>query len=157
MFTGIAPAAASAAPPKETPSGLPVPRYVATRFKEVNARGGPGDDYKLKWVYRSPGLPLQVIEETAEWRKVCDPDGSTAWVHRRTVGADRRVMNVAASDLPLRDRPTEDARTVARLAPRATANLGPCKGDWCRVKADRVTGWAPAARLWGVSDARQCR
>ena len=49
---------------RETPSGLPVPRYVSLKFAEVNARGGPGDDYKLLWVYRAKGLPMQVIAET---------------------------------------------------------------------------------------------
>ncbi len=43
------------------PSGLPVPRYVTLKFDTVNARGGPGDDYKLLWVYRTRGLPLQIV------------------------------------------------------------------------------------------------
>lgn len=134
-----------------------MPRYVSTRFNEVNARGGPGEDYALKWKYRASGVPLQVLEETADWRRVCDPDGGLAWVHRRTVASELRVMNRAAADLPLRTHPHEDARTVARLAPRTTAALGVCKDGWCKVKADRVSGWAPQARLWGANEARQCR
>ena len=51
---------------RKTPSGLDVPRYVSLKFNEVNARGGPGDDYKLLWTYRARGLPLQVIAETSD-------------------------------------------------------------------------------------------
>ena len=156
-LAAIAAGAASAAPPKETPSGLPVPRYVATRFKEVNARGGPGDDYALKWVYRAAGVPLQVVEETAAWRRVCDPDGGLAWVHGRTVTTDRRVMNLAGAELPMRSAPSADARLVARLAPRATAAVGACKKGWCRLTIAHVSGWSEAARLWGTADAPQCR
>jgi SH3-like domain-containing protein len=35
---------------RPTPSGLPVPRWVTLKFGQVNARAGPGDDYKLLWV-----------------------------------------------------------------------------------------------------------
>ena len=66
---------------------MPVPRYVSLKFDKVNARAGPGDDHKLLFVYRVRGLPLQVIAETSEWRRVCDPEGTLAWVHKRV---DRR-------------------------------------------------------------------
>lgn len=163
LGTGLALAAAllSGSPalgrPKETPSGQPVPRYVATRFKEVNARGGPGDDYKLLWTYRAVGIPLQVVQETFDWRRVCDPDGGLAWVHRRTVDGDRRVMNRAAQPISLRAAPKPEARQVALLSPHSTAALGPCKTGWCRIKAGRVAGFVPQEAVWGVDDARQCR
>ena len=153
-----APAEKAATQPdgRETPSGLPVPRYVATKFKTVNARSGPGDDYPAVWTYRARGLPLQVTAETAEWRRVCDPDGQTAWVHRRTVAEAARVMRVAATPLPLRARPVETARVTAELAARATASLGVCKEGWCKLTADKTTGWAPDSEVWGTSPGRQC-
>ena len=141
---------------RETPSGLPVPRYVATKFETVNARSGPGDDYATVWTYHTRGLPLQVVAETEEWRRVCDPDGAVAWVHRRTVAETRRVMRTAASDLPLRAHPADGAREVAALASRATAALGPCRDGWCRLTADKTSGWAPQGEVWGVADVRQC-
>src|SRR6201991_3487678 len=76
--------AAPPAPERQTPSGMPVPRYVSLKFDKVNARAGPGDDHRLLWVYKVKGLPVQVVAETAEWRRICDPDGKLAWVHRRT-------------------------------------------------------------------------
>ncbi|MBE7218483.1 MAG: hypothetical protein INR64_08440 [Caulobacteraceae bacterium] len=135
---------------------MAVPRYVATKFETVNARSGPGDDYPTVWTYHARGLPLQVTAETQEWRRVCDPDGQTAWVHRRTVAEAARVMRVAATPLPLRAKPAETARTVAELAARATASLGACRDGWCRVTADKTSGWAPQGELWGASAARQC-
>ena len=88
-------AQAAQAQPKTTPSGLPVPRYVTLKFGKVNARSGPGDDHRLIWVYQAKGLPVQVVAETAEWRKVCDPEGHTAWVHKRVTDGRRNVINLA--------------------------------------------------------------
>lgn len=145
------------AAPKTTPSGLPVPRYVSLKFAEVNARGGPGDDYKLLWVYRARGLPLQVVAETYDWRRVCGPDGSLAWVHRRTVDAHRTVMRTAAQPLALHRGPNPKSLPAAFLAGRAIAGLENCKNGWCRLTAGGVKGWVPQTEVWGLSEAVRCR
>ena len=138
---------------RETPSGLSVPRYVSLKFAEVNARGGPGDDYKLLWVYRAKGLPVQVIAETQDWRRVCDPTGAKAWVKATGVDGRRTVMRLKADPLPLLDKPS-GAKTKAILAAHAVAYLDRCEKGWCRLKA---SGWAPEGEVWGTGEQRQCR
>ena len=145
------------AAPKTTPSGLPVPRYVSLKFAEVNARGGPGDDYKLLWIYRARGLPLQIVAETYDWRRVCGPDGSLAWVHRRTVDTRRTVMRTSAQPLTLHRGANPKSQPAAFLAGHALAGLETCKNGWCRLSAGGVKGWAPENEVWGLSEALQCR
>ena len=140
-----------------TPSGLPVPRYVSLKFAEVNARGGPGDDYRLLWVYRARDLPLQVIEETPDWRRVCDPTGAIAWVKATGIDGRRTVIRLKEGPLPLLEKPAEGAKTSATLAAHAVTFLDRCKQGWCRLKGKGGGGWAPAAELWGTDDNRQCR
>ncbi|HEY5409243.1 MAG TPA: SH3 domain-containing protein [Caulobacteraceae bacterium] len=142
---------------RETPSGLPVPRYVSLKFAEVNARGGPGDDYRLLWVYRAKGLPVQVIEETPDWRRVCDPTGAIAWVKATGVDGRRTVIHLKGEPLPLLDKPAPGAKTDAVLAARAVTFLDRCNRGWCRLRGKGAGGWAQANELWGVDDRRQCR
>src|SRR5215831_6842150 len=142
---------------RQTPSGMPVPRYVSLKFDKVNARAGPGDDHKLLWVYRARGLPLQVIAETLEWRRVCDPEGATAWVHKRVTDGRRTVMNTQGQPAALFRRPKADAKVAAYLNPKALAGLDRCSRGWCKVKADHASGWVREGGLWGTSDALQCR
>ncbi|WP_374575212.1 SH3 domain-containing protein [Phenylobacterium sp.] len=149
--------AAATAVDRPTPSGLPVPRYVSLKFGEVNARAGPGDDHRLLWVYRVRGLPVQVVAETSEWRRVCDPEHGLAWVHKRTTDGRRMVMRLQPQPLALRRAPKPEAEVEAYLRPRALAALIHCKKGWCRIRADGVAGWAPAAALWGTDDKPQCR
>jgi SH3-like domain-containing protein len=142
---------------RRTPSGFPVPRYVSLKFDEVNARGGPGDDYKLLWTYRARGLPLQVIAETNDWRRVCDPEGGMAWVHQRTVDTRRTVMRVQAEPLDLHRRAQSDSPVDARLAGRAIAALDRCEAGWCRVSVDKTAGWTPETEVWGAAEGLRCR
>jgi SH3-like domain-containing protein len=153
----LAGAALARDPHKPTPSGFPVPRWVSLKFGQVNARSGPGDDYPTAWVYNSKGLPVQVVEETREWRKICDPDGQSAWVHRRTTDGVRTVFNQRPQALPLTADPNAKANVRAYLAPRSIAALDTCDGGWCRVKASGIKGWAPETELWGTGDAPRCR
>lgn len=146
----------AAAPGRITPSGLPVPRWVSLRFATVNARGGPGDDYKLLWVYRARGTPLQVVAETDDWRRVCDPDGGLAWVHMRTVESRRTVMRVEPGDLALRRRPSEEAPAAAALVGRSLATLGRCRDGWCEISAGHARGWVRVGEVWGAADGPAC-
>ncbi|HWT52310.1 MAG TPA: SH3 domain-containing protein, partial [Caulobacter sp.] len=85
--------------PKITPSGLDVPRYVSLKYAEVNARNGPDEAHQLLWIYHAKGLPVQVVAETREWRRICDPEGGLAWVHKRTT--DGRLLSRSGDRLKL--------------------------------------------------------
>jgi SH3-like domain-containing protein len=153
-----APFAAEKDKERPTPSGLPVPRYVSLKFDQVNARSAPGDDSRLLWVYRAKGLPVQVVAETNEWRRICDPERGLAWVHRRTTDGRRMVMRLQPTPLALLASPRPDGRVKAYLASRALAELDRCNKDgWCKLKAGRMDGWVPAAQVWGAAEEPQCR
>ncbi len=155
---GSAPLLIGAAPAdKNTPSGLHVPRYVSLKFAEVNARAGPGDDSRLLWVYRAKGLPVQVVAETDEWRRICDPEGGLAWVHKRTTDGRRTVMRLTPQPLPLLEKAKPDAHVSAYLQARALADLDRCDKGWCKLKAGARSGWTPAGEVWGTAEAAQCR
>jgi len=141
---------------RPTPSGLPVPRWVSLKFDRVNARAGPGDDHRLLWVYRVKTLPVQVVQETRDWRRVCDPDAGLAWVHKRTTDGRRTVMNLRIDRMPLIASPGEGGRTRAYWLQRSLGALEECQGSWCRIKVEGVTGWAPRSRVWGVQEAAVC-
>jgi SH3-like domain-containing protein len=152
----LAPAVPQAAE-RATPSGLPVPRWVTLKFDRVNARSGPGDDHRLLWVYRTRSLPVQVVAETSEWRRVCDPDGGLAWVHKRTTDGRRSLMNLKTAPVALRRNPRPDAKVGAWLSGRALASLLRCDKGWCRVKVEGASGWVREGELWGAASQALCR
>ena len=104
------------------------------------------------------GLPVQVVAETPEWRRICDPEHGLAWVHRRTTDGRRTVMRLKPEPLAMHAGANAQSRIKAYLAPRSLAELERCDKDgWCKLRAGRADGWAPAAEVWGTADAPQCR
>ena len=142
--------------PKVTPSGLDVPRYVSLKYDDVNARNGPDEAHQLLWIYHAKGMPVQVVAETREWRRVCDPEGGLAWVHKRTTDGRRTAMRVQPTTLPLLGSPKEGAKVSAYLKGHSVAVLDKCDKGWCKLRADGSSGWAKEGDIWGADPAVQC-
>jgi SH3-like domain-containing protein len=138
-------------------SGYCVPRYVSLKRDKVYARRGPGTDYPALWVYRARGLPVQIVDETLDWRRVCDPDGGAVWVHRSMLDGRRSIEAMGPGPVTLYRAPRDGAPVAGLLNARALASLDRCAGLWCRVRVQGVTGWASADRIWGVAPRPQCR
>ena len=141
---------------RPTPSGQPVPRWLTLKSDEVHARQGPGLDYRILWDYRVAGLPVQVIAETTEWRKICDPDGAVAWVHRSVVSSRRSLFNPQPREAAIRAGRSPDAAIRARLSPRSLVPVEACVEGWCEVRFRRTRGWIAAASLFGAAERPLC-
>jgi SH3-like domain-containing protein len=148
FIAGLLPAAPAWAQTCDTFSGLPVPRFVSLRFDEAAGRSGPSEDHAIAWMYQRAGLPLQVIAETPDWRRVRDPGGEEVWMHRRLLSGRRAVRALAAADMLAR--PETDSALIARIEPGAVLWLERCRAGWCRLEADGRRGWVGAEGLWGV-------
>jgi SH3-like domain-containing protein len=142
---------------QQTPSGYCVPRYLSLKRGEVFGRKGPGKDYATLYVYHARGLPVQVVDETTDWRRICDPDGVGVWVASAMVDGRRTVMATGPVAVALRTGPSDSAGAAAYLRPRAIADLGRCKADWCEISADGARGWVKSSEVWGLAPQPQCR
>ncbi|WP_420563514.1 SH3 domain-containing protein [Thalassobaculum sp.] len=132
-----------------TETGLPIPRFVTLRAREVNVRTGPGVRYPIDWVFQRPNLPVEVVAEFDTWRKIRDFEGTEGWVHQSMLSGRRTVIVVTAVRL-LRREPAESSPPMARLEPGVIAWLEACRGDWCEVEVAGIDGWLRRGDVWGV-------
>jgi SH3-like domain-containing protein len=141
---------ASATPPAAAvDKSLPVPRFVTLRSDQVNLRTGPGEQYPIDWVFTRKSMPVEIVAEFKNWRKIRDVDGTEGWVHERMV-IGRRAVLVRGQVRTLREKPAGDAEIVARAEPGVVASLMECQAAWCRVEAGGVRGWLRRDEIWGV-------
>jgi SH3-like domain-containing protein len=134
-----------------------VPRYVSLKRSEVFGRKGPGTDYATVFVYHARGLPVQVVDETTDWRRICDPDGGSAWVSSAMLDGRRTVMAVGSAAIALRRDPSDASPANAFLRPRSVAALSGETGDWREVSVDGAKGWLKSSEVWGLAAGAQCR
>lgn len=142
--------AAQAAPARtDTPSGLPVPRFVSLKNAETFCRSGPSFDHPVAVTYLKAGAPVLVVAETVDhWRKVRDADGAECWAHQATLRAPTHALVI--EEVALHARPDAASPVRARLGRSVLARVDKSDGAWTLVAAGGLRGWAETMRLWGV-------
>jgi SH3-like domain-containing protein len=134
-------------------SGLPVPRFVSLKAGRVNVRVGPGDDYKVAWVFTKQALPVEVIAEFDTWRRVRDSDGQVGWVFHSLLSSKRTAVVSPwqkGDAIPIHSGATSEAAVTAYLQPGVLANVEHCRDGWCSLSGKGYAGWIEEGRLWGV-------
>lgn len=136
------------------PSGLPLPRFVSLKSDRVNVRAGPGQDHRVAWIFSRAGLPVEIVAEFGNWRRIRDSEGAEGWVfHSLLSGRRTAVIRPWANDgetTELRAGPSEGAAAVAIVEPGVLAELQRCDGAWCEVGVASISGWVRQEALWGA-------
>lgn len=132
----------------------PIPRFVAIKKSEGRARRGPSFDHRIDWIYKRSGMPVQIVAEHGNWRKVRDFEGKGGWMHF-TLLTGRRYVLVLADRLALREKPGEGERTSAFLEAHTVGRVLSCSVAWCRIRVrdpdgTEYRGWVTKTGVWGV-------
>lgn len=137
------------------PSGLPLPRFVSLKSGRVNSRIGPGINYSVDWMYLKPGLPMEIIQEYDNWRRVRDADGAEGWINQSLLSGKRTAIAAPwqkgkSSRINLMSEPDKGARVVAVLEPGVIGSIESCNGQWCEMSFAGHAGWIDQSLVWGA-------
>ncbi len=140
-------------------SGLPVPRFVSLKPARVNLRIGPGRDYPVSWLFMKSGLPVEIIQEYDNWRRIRDADGTEGWVYQSLLSGKRTAITApwrkkdkdgADAMITMRREGSETSGLAATIDPGVVGTVRECNGQWCRMDVKGVRGWIKQSDLWGV-------
>ena len=137
------------------PSGLPLPRFVSLKSGKVNLRIGPGLNYPVEWLYLKSGVPMEIVQEYDNWRRVRDPEGAEGWINQSLLSGRRTAIAAPwqrgkDGELLLRTDPDTTSRIVARLEPGAIGTIRACNGQWCEMEFSGHRGWLSQTQIWGA-------
>ena len=154
---GLTPAVDSASAQAVGPgrSGLPIPRFVSLKSSRVNLRIGPGRTYPVDWMYMKAGLPVEVIQEYDNWRRVRDSEGAEGWINQSLLSGKRTGIatpwNIGKeATVSLLREPSADSRLVATIEPGVLGQIERCDGKWCDMRFGNLRGYVSQALIWGA-------
>jgi len=139
------------------PSGLPLPRFVSLKSGRVNMRVGPGTQYAVEWLYLKPGLPMEIIQEYDNWRRVRDADGAEGWINQALLSGRRTGIvtpwfkGKEGATVPLLADPETGARKVAEIEPGGVGCDATCSGQWCQMISLGRERWVSREAMRGVN------
>ncbi len=129
-----------------------VPYWASIRAEEVNLRVGPGEDYRIAWVYHRHHLPLKVLRLKEGWRLVQDPDGARGWMMARFLSRDRGAIVTGKEPADMREKADAGSNLRWQLQPGVTGKLGDCANGWCQFDVNGRSGFVAQDRLWGAGE-----
>ena len=155
LIAGVVGNAAEAAAAAEAgASAAPLPRFVSLKSDKVNVRKGPSTDQAIVWVFSRAGLPVEVIAESDNWRRVRDSEGADGWVFHSLLSGRRTVLiepwSKDHASVPLYASKSTGSRAVAQLEAGVLGNVLACDGEWCQLSVNDFSGYVQQDRLWGV-------
>ena len=134
-------------------SGLPIPRFVSLKAEKVNVRRGPSSDHPVAWVFQRKGMPVEIVAEFENWRRIRDSDGEEGWILQNMLAA-RRTAVIApwrkGETMPLHSSADAMSALVAQVSAGVVSEVGTCTGEWCEISAGGYDGWIEQTMLWGV-------
>ncbi|MGD9799197.1 MAG: SH3 domain-containing protein [Parvularculaceae bacterium] len=133
---------------RDTPSGLPVPRFVSLKDEETNCRIGPSFEHPVRFVFKRSGAPVLIVAESVDhWRKLRDSEGDECWAHQTTLKAQTHVLTIAPVELTRK--PGENAAVSAHLGAGVLARLVKRRNGRLLLSAGAAKGWVDADAVWG--------
>ena len=129
VAVGLGAAVLVAMPPSAPPAdaqqttGLPLPRFVSLKASRVNVRIGPSNEHAVKWIFVRAGLPVEIVQEFENWRRIRDSSGAEGWVYHGLLSGRRTALvapwqNAEPTALYVRGDATSTVKANARAERR---------------------------------------
>ena len=129
---------------------FPLPRFVSLRADEVYVRAGPGKKYPVEWVFKKASLPVEIILEYENWRKIKDYEGQSGWVHHSLLSGKRTAIVKADGYTPVYKSKSRNNGLSVKLEQKVVVELTECERELCKINAAGFVGWIEKSALWGV-------
>lgn len=132
-------------------SGYLVPRYVSLARDTVNVRTGPDGKYPIIWVFKKAGLPVKVIAEYKDWRKIVDSEGAQGWIWGPLLSSKRTAL-IINQEQTLLKKPAKDESVAVIAESGVIGKIRKCHDGWCELNVNGFKGWLEQPDFWGTLD-----
>ncbi len=118
---------------------------------KVNVRLGPSKTYPVKWIYTNKYLPVEIIDEQDNWKKIKDFENDVGWVHISQLSRKKSTLTLK-DNLIIFSNPTIYSKPKAKVEIHQVFLVDKCIKSWCLVKNDQIHGWITKEFLWGMKE-----
>lgn len=122
--------------------------FLTLKNNEVNLRQGPSFEYPIKLVYKKKYLPVVIIDELENWRKIKDFENNSGWIHVSQLSKKKSAINIKKNSI-LYKKSTIFSKPIAKLENGRLILIKKCRKNWCKIISEDYEGWILKNTLWG--------
>ena len=125
-------------------------QFVSLKSSKINMRVGPGDEFPISWVFLRAGLPMMLVAEFQQWRKLRYLDNTEGWIHQNMIsGKNNAIVN---SDNALLFKRDSESFPIAKVEKGVIVRVLEIReNSWIKVDINKLKGWMKKETLWGVN------
>jgi len=122
--------------------------FLTLRYNNVNLRQGPSFDYPVKIFYKKKYIPVLIQDASDNFRKIKDHENNTGWIHRSQLSKKKAAITLDDKVIMFKNT-TIFSKPLVVLEKGRLCLISKCKGDWCKIKVEKYSGWVKKKNLWG--------
>ncbi len=121
--------------------------FLMLKNSKVNVRYGPSFDYPIKFIYKKKFLPVEIIDQKENFRRIIDHKKNSGWVHISQLQKVKSV--VALNDINIFKKPSKFSKPVVKAKTGRLLLIKKCEKSWCKIETGKYSGWVEVKNLWG--------
>jgi SH3-like domain-containing protein len=123
---------------------------VSLKTAQVNLRIGPGKEYPIVWVFMVQNVPMMLLAEFEQWRKVRFCDNSEGWIHQNLVSKKNTAIIMKNYTILYKD--SSESVPIAKLEKNVIVNVKKKQDDMIRIEVNGIKGWIKKKYAWGINE-----
>ena len=122
--------------------------FRTLRNNKVNLRQGPSFDYPIKIFYKKKYLPVLVLDNSDNFRKIKDHENNTGWIHVSQLSRKKAAL-VEFNQIVMFKNSTIFSKPLVVLEKGRLCLILKCSEEWCKIKTGKYSGWVKKENLRG--------
>ena len=124
------------------------PKYASIKKNEANVRYNASFEADIKFIYKKKNLPILIIDEKDNWRKIVDVDNKWGWIHTSMISNKKTFINQKEQNLLKYKNNSEIITAIVNEG--VVGKIIRCEVKFCKVKINYFKGWIEKKYLWGI-------
>ena len=122
--------------------------FLTLKYNRVKVRQGPSFKYPVKFIYKKKYLPIKIIDNKDNFRKITDLKNNNGWIHVSQLSKKKSAINIHNLSIIFK-KPNIYSQPMAKLEKGKIVIVKKCKEDWCKIITNDYKGWIFKNYLWG--------
>jgi len=122
--------------------------FLTLKYNRVKVRQGPSFEYPVKFIYKKKYLPIKIIDNKDNFRKITDLKNNNGWIHVSQLSKKKSAINIHNLSIIFK-KPNIYSQPMAKLEKGKIVIVKKCKEDWCKIITNGYKGWIFKNYLWG--------
>lgn len=121
--------------------------FLMLKNNIVNVRYGPSFEYPIKFIYKKKNLPIKIIDQKDNFRRIVDHKHNSGWIHTSQLKKSSSV--ILTENQIIFSKPTKFSKPVAVAEKGKLILIKKCKENWCKTSDKEISGWILFQNYWG--------